>query len=75
VADQTNGTLPQPTEEVHLPDPSYEPAVLAFGVMVIVIGVVMSWVLVGIGAVIALWALARWIRRTREEMAELPLEH
>jgi hypothetical protein len=75
VADQTNGTLPQPTEEVHLPDPSYQPAVLAFGVMVIVIGVVMSWVLVGIGAVIALWALARWIRRTREEMAELPLEH
>ena len=75
MADETNGALPQPSEEVHLPDPSYEPVVLAFGVTIVVIGVVMSWVMVGIGAVIALWAMARWIRQTREEMAELPLEH
>jgi hypothetical protein len=40
-----------------------------------VIGVVLHWVMVLIGAIIALIALARWIRQVREEMAELPLEH
>ena len=77
MADETNGAgaLPQPSEEVHLPDPSYDPVILAFGVAVAVIGVVLTWVMVAIGAAIALYALTRWIRQTREEMAELPLEH
>jgi hypothetical protein len=49
--------------------------VLAFGVTIVVVGVVLSWVMVAIGAIIALVALVRWIRQVREEMAELPLEH
>jgi small-conductance mechanosensitive channel len=75
VADETNGALAPPTEEIHLPDPSYMPVLLAFGVTLAVIGVVLTWVMVAIGVVIALVALTRWIRQTREEMAELPLEH
>jgi uncharacterized RDD family membrane protein YckC len=76
VADETNGqVLAPPSEEIHLPEPAFTPVVLAFGIAVIVIGVVLTWVLVAIGAVIALVALTRWIRQTREEMAELPLEH
>jgi Flp pilus assembly protein TadB len=71
----TNGALAPPSEEIHLPDPSYTPVVLAFGVTVIVVGVVLTWVMVVVGAIIALVALVRWIRQTREEMAELPLEH
>ncbi len=67
--------LAPPSEEIHLPDPAYTPVVLAFGVTVIVIGIVLSWVMVAIGAIIAVVALTRWIRQTREEMAELPLEH
>jgi hypothetical protein len=62
-------------EAVHLPGPSYLPVITAFGVTIIVVGVVISWVLVGIGAVIALVAIVRWIREAREEIAELPLEH
>jgi hypothetical protein len=73
--EQPDGALPPPTEEIHLPDPSYLPVVLAFGVTIIVVGVIMSWVVVAVGAIIALVALFRWIRQTREEMAELPLEH
>jgi hypothetical protein len=73
--EQPDGALPPPTEEIHLPDPSYLPVVLAFGVTIIVVGVIMSWVVVAIGAIIALVALFRWIRQTREEMAELPLGH
>jgi multisubunit Na+/H+ antiporter MnhC subunit len=74
-AELPEGALPQPTEEIHLPAPSYVPVVLAFGVTIIVVGVVMTWVMVVIGALIALIALVRWIRQTRSEMAELPLGH
>ena len=66
---------PAPSQEVHLPEPPYLPVILAFGITVVVVGVVLTWVMVVIGALISLYALTRWIRQTREEMAELPLEH
>ena len=76
MADETNaGALTPPSEEIHLPDPSYMPVLLAFGVMIVVVGVVLTWIMVAIGLIISLVALTRWIRQTREEMAELPLEH
>jgi Flp pilus assembly protein TadB len=73
--DRPEGALPQPTEEIHLPEPSYLPATLALGVTIMVVGVIMSVVVVAIGAVIVGVSLFRWIRQTREEMAELPLGH
>ena len=74
-ADQPEGALPAPTEEIHLPEASYLPVVVAFGISIAIIGVVFSWVMVAIGALIFLVALFRWIRQTRAEMAELPLGH
>jgi hypothetical protein len=62
-------------EAVHLPGPSYLPVATAFGLTIAVVGVVLSWVIVGIGLVIALIAIWRWIGETRRETAELPLEH
>ena len=76
MAEDTNAqALAQPSEEIHLPDPSYMPVLLAFGVMLVLVGVVLTWIMVAIGLIITLVALTRWIRQTREEMAELPLEH
>jgi Flp pilus assembly protein TadB len=76
VAEETpQGALPPPTEEIHLPEPSYLPVVLAFGVTLAIVGVVLTWVLVVIGALVFLVSLFRWIRQTRAEMAELPLGH
>lgn len=72
---QPEGALPQPTEEIHLPEPSFLPVVLAFGVMIAIVGVVFTWVMVAIGVLIVLISLTRWIRQTREEMSELPLGH
>jgi hypothetical protein len=71
--DTPEGALPPPTEEIHLPEPSYLPVVLAFGVTIAIVGVVFTWVMVAIGLIIVLVALVRWIRQTREEMSELPL--
>ena len=73
--DVPEGALPQPTEEIHLPEPSYLPVVLAFGISIAIVGIVLTWVMVVIGAVISLIALFRWIRLTRSEMSQLPLEH
>ena len=69
------GQVPPPSEEVHLPAPSYLPALTALGITLALVGVILSWIITGIGVVIALVAIIRWLKQTREEMAELPLEH
>ena len=63
------------TEEVHLPGPSYLPVWLAFGITILLVGLLLSWVICGIGGAIALIVLVRWIRETRQDIADLPLEH
>jgi len=72
---QQEGHVPPPGESIHLPDPSYLPALLAAGTTIALIGVVINLALLVIGVLIALVATVRWVRQTREEMAELPLEH
>ena len=72
---ESGGRLPQPTEEVHLPDPSYLPVLLAVGVWIALVGVTVSWFLAGFGILLAAIVLVRWIRSARREMRELPLEH
>jgi hypothetical protein len=67
--------VPPAGERVHLPEPSLLPATLALGASIAIIGVVISPILIVIGAVILLVALVRWIREAREEMASLPLDH
>ncbi|HMJ95414.1 MAG TPA: cytochrome c oxidase subunit 4 [Thermoleophilaceae bacterium] len=62
-------------EAVHLPGPSYLPVVTAFGLTIAIVGIVLNWVIVGIGVVITLIAIGRWIGETRRETAELPVEH
>jgi hypothetical protein len=72
---ESGGRLPQPTEEVHLPDPSFLPVNLAIGVTIILVGVVLSWFIAAFGLIIVVWVMAKWIAATRREMRELPLEH
>ena len=68
-------TVPPAGEPVHLPGPSYLPVLTAAGISLAIVGVVINYVLTVIGAVIAVIAIVRWVRETREEIAELPLEH
>jgi Flp pilus assembly protein TadB len=78
VADETEqpeGALPAPSEEIHLPDPSYLAPVMAFGITLMIVGLTLGLPVIIIGAIIFVITLVRWIRQTREEMAELPLEH
>ena len=66
---------PPAGEAVHLPGPTYLPVITAVGIAIAVIGVVQSWILVALGVIVTLVAVWRWIRDTRSDMAELPLEH
>ena len=66
---------PPPGEAVHLPGPSYLPVVVAFGVTLAVVGVVFSFFITAAGLLITVIAVVRWVRETREDISELPLEH
>jgi type IV secretory pathway TrbD component len=73
---QTGGPEAPPAgEAVHLPGPTYLPVVVALGVTIAVVGVVQSFILAALGVVVTAVAVWRWVRETRRDMAELPLEH
>ncbi len=65
--------VPPAGEQIHLPGPSYLPALVAVGISVAIVGIVISQILVILGALLFLVATARWVREAREEMADLPL--
>ena len=70
------GNQPPPaSEDIHLPGPSYLPALVALGVTLALLGVVLSWYVFTAGVIIFVIPLVLWIREAREEIAELPLEH
>jgi VIT1/CCC1 family predicted Fe2+/Mn2+ transporter len=78
MADEVRVSDPQAeeaSETIHLPGPSFLPVVTAFGLTLAITGVILSLILVAIGLVITVIAIARWIRETREEISELPLGH
>jgi type IV secretory pathway TrbD component len=73
---QTGGPEAPPAgETIHLPGPTYLPIITAAGIAIAVVGVVQSWVIVALGVLITLVAVVRWVRETRQDIGELPLEH
>jgi Flp pilus assembly protein TadB len=71
----TDAEAEEAGEAIHLPGPSFQPVLVAFGLALTVTGVVLSPVLVVIGLVITVITIVRWIRDTRSDISELPLEH
>jgi len=67
--------LPPPSESVHLPGPSYLPAVIALFTTIALVGVVVNLVVFAIALAVILYCIVRWVRDTRRDIAELPLEH
>lgn len=67
--------VPQPTEAIHMPEPSYLPVALALGITIALLGILGGLPMLVIGLVITIAVLVRWIRSARDEMSSLPLEH
>jgi len=68
-------SLPQASEQVHMPEPSYLPVVTGFAITLMLVGVVLTWIITIIGVLIFLPAVVMWVRDTRSDISELPLEH
>ena len=65
---------PAPSEDIHLPAPTYLPIIVAAGIAVALVGILLNVILFAFGMVVWIVAVLIWLRRTREEIAELPLD-
>jgi hypothetical protein len=63
---------PPSGEHIHLPGPSLQPILLAFGITLALVGVTLGRFLLFSGLILTVWVTIRWIADTRREMAALP---
>ncbi len=61
-------------EEIHLPGPSILPILTALGLTLVVIGITTFIEFTIVGAILMLVCIVRWIKDTRRETDELPLD-
>jgi hypothetical protein len=66
--------VPPAGEHIHLPGPSILPVVTAVGITLTIIGLTTFIELTVLGGLITLFAVIRWIKDTRSEVDELPLD-
>jgi hypothetical protein len=63
---------PQATELVYVPEPSWDPALLALGLALVVAGLFVWWPYGAVGAIIALVAIVHMFRGTEDSVERLP---
>jgi hypothetical protein len=61
-------------EEIHLPGPSILPILTALGITLALIGITTFIEFTVIGGVLTIVCIVRWIKDTRQEIDELPLD-
>jgi hypothetical protein len=66
--------IPPVGEEIHLPGPSILPLLTAVGITLLLVGITTFIEFTVAGAVLTLWCLVRWVKDTRHEIDELPLD-
>lgn len=67
--------VPPAGEEIHLPGPSILPLLTAVGITLTLVGVTTFIELTIAGGILTIACVARWIKDTRREIDELPLDH
>jgi len=66
--------IPPVGEEIHLPGPSILPILTAVGITLALVGVTTFIELTAIGVLLTLGCIWRWVKDTRHEIDELPLD-
>jgi hypothetical protein len=66
--------VPPVGEEIHLPGPSILPLLTAVGITLALIGVTTFIEFTVVGVILTVWCIVRWIKDTRREIDELPLD-
>ena len=67
--------VPPAGDEIHLPGGSIQPVLLTLGITVAIVGVTTNVFMVIAGALLSVGVIIAWIRDTRRDIDELPLEH
>jgi hypothetical protein len=67
--DRRNG---EPVELVYVPESSWQPAMIAFGLAAVIAGIFTWWPYGVIGGIVALAGLLGWIRDARHGFDRLP---
>ena len=67
--------VPPAGEEIHIPEGSIQPMLLALFITLTLIGLTFHWVVLAFGIVGTLWVIVRWIADARRELSELPAHH
>lgn len=66
--------VPPVGEEIHLPGPSILPLLTAVGITLALVGVTTFIEFTIVGVIMTVWAVGCWIKDTRREIDELPLD-
>jgi len=66
--------VPPVGEEIHLPGPTILPILTALGITLTLVGVTTFIEFTVIGVILTLACVVRWIKDTRREVDELPLD-
>ena len=66
--------VPPVGEEIHLPTPSILPVLTAIGITLALVGATTYIVLTIAGGLLTLACIVRWIKDTRHDIDELPLD-
>ena len=67
--------VPPVGEEIHLPGPSLQPVLLAFGITLALLGITMGRTILVMGLVLSVWVIVRWVADTRRDINALPGDH
>jgi hypothetical protein len=67
--------VPPVGEEIHLPGPTVQPALLTLGLTLALVGLTTTPILLWAGVALSLVVVVRWIRDVAHDVSELPLEH
>jgi hypothetical protein len=67
--------VPPVGEEIHLPGPSILPLLTAVGITLTLVGVTTFIEFTVVGVILTVVCIALWIKDTRHEVNELPLDH
>jgi hypothetical protein len=68
--DRRNGEAP--LELVYVPESSWQPALIAFGLAAVLASLFTWWPYGVVGAVVALFALRAWVKDARQDFNRLP---
>jgi hypothetical protein len=66
--------VPPVGEEIHLPGPTILPLLSAVGLTLVLVGITTFVVLTIAGGLLTIGCVVRWIKDTRREIDELPLD-